>query len=150
MAISVAPLTTAVLNAVDPRFAGAASGINNAASRVSALIAIAVFGLVMTPIFNRALDAELRRAALPSAAVAAIDQQRSRVAAIELPADLDSAAKNTAEMTISHAFVAGFRAIMLISAVLAVGAAASAWLWIREQPQPSAVPDPVSQAVPRR
>jgi len=150
MAISVAPLTTAVLNAVDQRFAGAASGINNAAARVSALIAIAVFGLAMTPIFNRALDAELRRAALPSAVVAAIDQQRNRVAAIELSANLDPAAKSTAEMTIAHAFVAGFRAIMLISAVLAVGAAASAWLWVREQPQPSAVSDPASQAVPRR
>ena len=150
MAISVAPLTTAVLNAVDQRFAGAASGINNAASRVSALIAIAVFGLVMTPVFNRALDAELRRAALPSPVVAVIDQQRSRLAAIALPDTLDSVSKNAAEMTISRAFVAGFRAVMLISAVLAVGAAASAWLWIREQPQPSAASDPASQAVPRR
>jgi len=130
MAISVAPLTTAVLNAVDERFAGAASGINNAASRVAALIAVAVFGLVMTPIFNRALDAELRVVSSPASVVAAVDQQRKRLAAIELPADIDPAAKDPAQIAIARAFVSGFRAIMLLSAALALAAAASAWLLI--------------------
>ena len=130
MAISVAPLTTAVLNAVDERFAGAASGINNAASRVAALIAVAVFGLVMTPIFNRALDAELRVVSSPASVVAAVDQQRKRLAAIELPADIDPAAKDPARIAIARAFVSGFRAIMLLSAALALAAAASAWLLI--------------------
>ena len=139
MAISVAPLTTAVLNAVEERFAGAASGINNAASRVSALIAVAMFGLMMTPIFNRALDAELRRASLSPAAVAAIDQQRARLAAIALPADLDPTAKDAARLAVSQAFVAGFRAVMLLSAALAIGAAASAWLLI-EDAHPPATP----------
>jgi EmrB/QacA subfamily drug resistance transporter len=131
MAVSVAPLTTAVLNAVDGRFAGAASGINNAASRVSALIAVAVFGLIMTPIFNRSLDIALERASLALPVIAAIDQQRSRLAAIELPADIDAQSKAAAQDVIAHAFVAGFRAIMIISAALALGGAASAWFLIR-------------------
>jgi EmrB/QacA subfamily drug resistance transporter len=131
MAISVAPLTTAVLNAVDARFAGAASGINNAASRVSALIAVAVFGLIMTPIFNRTLDAAVQRTTPDAAIIAAIDQQRGRLAAIELPENVDAQAKTVAQEAIAHAFVAGFRAIMLISAALALGGAASAWLLIR-------------------
>jgi hypothetical protein len=131
MAISVAPLTTAVLNAVDARFAGAASGINNAASRVSALIAVAVFGLIMTPIFNRTLDAALQRAVPDAAIIAAIDQQRGRLAAIELPSNVDAQTKAAAQTAIAHAFVAGFRAIMLISAALALGGAASAWILIR-------------------
>src|SRR5207249_4725892 len=106
MAVSVAPLTTAVLNAVDARFAGAASGINNAASRVSALIAVAVFGLIMTPIFNGTLDAALQRGAPNAAIIAAVDQQRSRLAAIELPANVDAQTKATAQDAIAHAFVA--------------------------------------------
>ena len=131
MAVSVAPLTTAVLNAVDARFAGAASGINNAASRVSALIAVAVFGLIMTPLFNRTLDAALQRAAPDAAIITAIDQQRGRLAAIELPANVDPQTKTAAQDAIAHAFVVGFRAIMVISAALALGGAASAWLLIR-------------------
>jgi len=140
MAISVAPLTTAVLNAVEERFAGAASGINNAASRVSALIAVASFGLIMTPIFNRVLDAEFRHAILPAAVVAAVAPQRDRLAAIELPSDLDPASRDAAQAAIARAFVAGFRVIMLLSALLALGGAASAWLLIRNEPRAPATP----------
>ncbi len=47
LAIAVAPLTTAVMGAADPNDVGAASGINNAVSRVGNLVAIAVFGIII-------------------------------------------------------------------------------------------------------
>jgi MFS family permease len=137
MSISVAPLTTTVMNAVDVSFAGAASGINNAASRVAALFAVALFGLIMASVFNRSLHSQLESAALPPALVAAVEQQRDKLAAIELPASTDTRAKAVAQRTIAEAFVTGFRWVMLISAALALASAASAWVLIGNARRPA-------------
>lgn len=47
MAVAVAPLTTAVLAAVDPRYTGSASGLNSAVARTGALVATALLGSVL-------------------------------------------------------------------------------------------------------
>lgn len=130
MSISVAPLTTTVMNSVDVGFSGAASSINNAASRVAALFTVALFGLIMASIFNGRLHDELERAAVAPDLIEAIEQQRNRLTAIELPASLDARNTASARDAIAAAFVTGFRAIMLISAALALASAASAWLLI--------------------
>ena len=130
MSISVAPLTTTVMNSVDVGFAGAASGINNAASRVAALLAVALFGLIMASIFNRNLHSQLERTELAHHVIEAVEQQRNKLAAIELPASMDAHDTALAKHAIAEAFVTGFRWIMLISAALALASAASAWVLI--------------------
>jgi EmrB/QacA subfamily drug resistance transporter len=52
MAIVVSPLTTAVMNSVPDARSGAASGVNNAASRLAGVLAIAVFGAAASLVFN--------------------------------------------------------------------------------------------------
>jgi EmrB/QacA subfamily drug resistance transporter len=55
LAVTVAPLTNAVLGAVSPAHAGVASGTNNAVARVGSLVAIAVVGAVVSASYAAAL-----------------------------------------------------------------------------------------------
>ena len=47
MAITVAPLTAAILGAVDPKRAGIGSAVNNAIARIAGLIAVACTGVIV-------------------------------------------------------------------------------------------------------
>ena len=130
MTITVAPLTTTVMNAVGPDMAGTASGVNNAVSRTAAVLAVAVFGLVMAWAFDTSMAAALREMQASPELASHIAAQRSRLAAAEAPAGLDPASAQAVKAAINQAFVAGFRWVMGISAVLALASALSAWFWI--------------------
>ena len=131
MAISVAPLTTTVMNAVPETKAGVASGINNAVSRTAGLLAVAVFGLVMLQGFNSRLNDRLREFSLAPEVEQELNKQRMRLADPELPASLDAATKTKLQEAINESFVSGFRRVALGSALLAVLSAISAW-WLIE------------------
>src|SRR5947209_3666121 len=85
LAISVAPLTTTVMNSVKESHAGIASGVNNAVSRTAGLLAIAVLGLIMFPTFNHCLDQRLNQMAVPFEIRKAVNSQRIKLAAAEIP-----------------------------------------------------------------
>jgi EmrB/QacA subfamily drug resistance transporter len=132
MAISVAPLTTTVMNSVRQNRAGVASGINNAVSRTAGLLAIAVFGLVMFLAFNNCLDQRLNQMGVPPEVRKALDGQRMKLAAAEVPATIDEAAKTAIKDAIDQCFVSGFRRVMILGAALAFASSLVAGLTIRK------------------
>ncbi|MDB5762642.1 MAG: transporter [Herminiimonas sp.] len=130
MAVSVAPLTTTVMNALGTSLAGVASGINNAISRMAALLAIAVLGIVMSQAFNRELARRTNELTVSPSVLRQVVSQRSKLAAIELPAEATESEKTAIKAAIGNSFVYGFRWVMLLAALLALASSFSAWLMI--------------------
>jgi EmrB/QacA subfamily drug resistance transporter len=128
MAISVAPLTTTVMNSVSQNRAGTASGVNNAVARTAGLLAIAVLGIVMLHVFNERLDQRLAEIKLPLSVSQSLQAQRTKLAAIAIPDDHDAARRQAIRHAIDESFVSGFRTVMAIGAALAVASAVTAMM----------------------
>jgi Na+/melibiose symporter-like transporter len=124
MAITVAPLTTAVMGAVQTAHSGVASGVNNTVSRVAGLLTIAVFSVVLARTFDSRVHPRLDRLALSPAAKAQIQEQLPKMAGAELKSvPLDPRQRGEVQRVIDDAFVAGFRVVVIGSAILALAAA---------------------------
>ena len=133
MAISVAPLTTTVMNSVRESRAGIASGINNAVSRTAGLLAIAVLGLIMFHAFHRCLDRRLDQISIPPQVRQVLNDQRMRLAAADVPANIDEGTRIVIKQAIDECFVNGFRCVMACGAALAFASSLMAWLLIRSR-----------------
>ncbi len=130
MAVTIAPLTTVVMNSVNKDRAGTASGINNAVARVAGVLAIAVLGILMAKAFGSRLDSSLNHLPLPPGVLQEIHSNEIKLAGWRAPAGLNPALKAAINESIGKAFVYGFRIVMLICAALSVGGAVVAWLMI--------------------
>jgi predicted MFS family arabinose efflux permease len=116
MGITVAPLTTTVINAADARHVGVASGINNAVSRIAGLLAIAALTVLVTNLYwaslQRSLDAMHATPGMRTGAVA----QRDRLGGAHF-------ADPRLQRYSIVAFESGFRGVAAACAILAALAA---------------------------
>ena len=126
MAISVAPLTTTVMNSVVQNRVGIASGVNNAVARSAGLIAIAALGIVMLQVFNHVLDRRLAEWNVPASVSRSLQVERTKLADIALPDDQDPAMRQLIRRAVEESFVSGFRVVMIIGTALALAGAGTA------------------------
>jgi EmrB/QacA subfamily drug resistance transporter len=124
MTITVAPLTTTVMNAVAESHAGVASGINNAVSRLASLIAVAAFGALLVMVFTHMLDRQLAQLSLSSGEVAHIHASRLQLAAIKT-------SNAEAARAIAESFVRAYRAVIWFAACSALTGTLAGWLLIK-------------------
>ncbi len=133
LALSVAPLTTAVMNAVDTTFSGTASGINNAVSRVSGLVAIAVLGIVMLFLFSSGMDTGMHIQSIPPEVQEAFKGEYINLANAEMPTGVAPEIKERLKDLVELSYVSSFNILMYIAAGLSLLSALIAWIMIREK-----------------
>jgi EmrB/QacA subfamily drug resistance transporter len=141
MAVTVAPLTTSVINAVPERQAGVASGINNAVASLASLLAIAILGAVALGVHNTNLDRQMAAQPLSAQARDAIAGARGKFGT-EL-ATLQGEERKTAETIVRQSLGTSISLVMGLAAALAFAAALCAALTMRppeKQTQTAAKP----------
>jgi len=142
LAMTVAPLTAAVLEAADRRHAGVASGVNNAIARVAGLLSIAVVGLVVSAQFGAEVDRRIDPAAQRDPVTRAyLDEARERP--LTVPARAAAASTRTA---VREANVAAFHRGMVVSGLLMIAGGLIAAVGIANPPRPEVVTRPPAVA----
>ena len=120
MAVTVAPLTTAVMGAVPPDRSGVASGINNAVARVATLLAVASFGTIGMAFFSHVLAGQAAMLDLGPEAARALGVLGQSLTGVVLPPDIPASDRAALETAIRTSFLSSFRLLMLIAAGLAL------------------------------
>jgi len=128
MVISVAPLTTAVIDAVPAHQTGVASGINNAVASVANLLAVAAFGAVAILILNRLLDGQLQSQVLSAAVKNAIAAAHGQLVIEPSLEGLQGDDRAAAALILRRSLAESIRWVMVMAAVMALSGAAAAAL----------------------
>ena len=108
LAMTVAPLTAAVLAGVEDQHAGVASGVNNAVARVAELLGIAVVGVVVAARFSAVIDGRVDASGLTPAARTVLLEAKSRPLVAPSLANLSAAERTRVAAAATAASVAGF------------------------------------------
>jgi EmrB/QacA subfamily drug resistance transporter len=130
MAVTIAPLTTVVMNSVDQDRVGTASGINNAVARVAGVLAIAVLGIVIVAAFRAHLERSLAGLSLSPSMLQELRAQEIKLAGLQVPASIDPVTSATIKSMVGGAFVSAFRLVMFICIGLSLASAAIAGMMI--------------------
>ena len=125
MAISVAPLTTVVLNAVPAHQTGTASAINNADASLASLLAVAIFGMLALGFYDRALDRHLQEATISAQTRQAVEAARGQFIVPQAVRTAAGPEQTAARVIIKTALGDSIQKVMLLAALFALAAAAS-------------------------
>jgi EmrB/QacA subfamily drug resistance transporter len=123
IALTMSPMTAAIMSAVPPRRAGAGSAMNDAARELGAALGIAVLGSLAASRYAAQIGPALSE--LPGAARTAA--QSSLEGALRTAQHLPGAAGAKLASVAEHAFVSGIHLAAIAGAALAVGAAVAVY-----------------------
>ena len=133
MSFTVAPLTATVMGSVSDHFSGAASGINNAMTRISNVFANAIFGALAVLFFSGTLQDQLKNTHVNERQRQQITAQVANLGNAKVPGGLSGNDKAIVEKAYHEGFIHAYANIMRLSAGLAFLGALMAVIFIRNK-----------------
>jgi hypothetical protein len=94
---------------------------------VAGVLAVAVLGVVMVAAFASSLRASIAMLHVDATGVRYLEANVAKLGTLQPPPNLDPQTTSNVRAAITHAFVFGFRMMMLLCASLAIASAAVAW-----------------------
>ena len=120
MAMTMSPMTAAIMSAVPPRRAGAGSSMNDTTRELGSALGIAVLGSIAATHYSNAVS---RSADSALSGTDAASAKVSLANALEHAAKLPTAAGQTLTKAADQAYIGGLHLAVLVGGVLASGAA---------------------------
>ncbi len=132
MSFTVAPLTATVMGALPNHFAGTASGVNNAMTRISSVFANAIFGFLAIIFFSAFLTKEIAQLPLDRSSRLSVLAQASDLGNAAVPANVKAGNRQIIERAYKDAFIASYSKIMKLCSLLAFTGALMSFIFIRK------------------
>jgi EmrB/QacA subfamily drug resistance transporter len=120
LSATVAPLTATVLDSVEERHVGIASGVNNGVSRVAGLLAIAVLGALISASFGASMDDSLGDRPLGGAAEGAVSKAKEKPLAVPAVSGVGAAEARQVRDAAADASTSAFHLGLVIAGLLMI------------------------------
>ncbi len=120
LSATVAPLTATVLDSVEERHVGIASGVNNGVSRVAGLLAIAVLGAVISASFGSSIDGNLGNAPLSRTAESAVSEAKEQPLGVPSTNRMSASEATRVRTAAADASTSAFHLGVLIAGLLMI------------------------------
>jgi hypothetical protein len=140
LSMTVAPLTTTVLDSVEERHVGVASGVNNAVARVAGVLAIAALGAVISAQFTSSLDDRVAGGSPSPQAQSAIDDAKDQPLSGGDVSQVPEAEAGALDADITASSESAFHLGMLLGAALMAAGGLIALAAVRN-PEPGEEPE---------
>jgi hypothetical protein len=132
MSLVFAPLSIAILNAVEEEHSGLVSGVNRAVQRTAKVLGLTVLAFLVLAAFDNSLDARVNGLDLTPGQEAALRAEKADLGAARVLGKGTSGVDNAAiDRAVDHAFLSAFRFAMYISVGMAITSAIAAALLIQ-------------------
>jgi EmrB/QacA subfamily drug resistance transporter len=131
MSLVFAPLSIAILNAVEEEHSGLGSGVNRSVQRTAKLLGLALLAFLVLAAFDRSLDASVNALDLTPGQKAALRAEETSLGANDIFEGASGEDTVAIERAVDQAFVSAFRFAMFVSAGMALTSAIAAALLIQ-------------------